>query len=162
MVSLPVYFFKGSGVTSALRYHCPPPTWDLTDTILNVNPLRKEGNGRHHSAFPSLFLSPESREKSPFMYIYILCTCTLLFIYWGIFSVHSCTVIFCRDLVYRAYRQVGETLGKEKKYSGWRNEERGNASGKNHDHTSLSFLQMKSKCLVLLTIFFAFVPNLPP
>ncbi len=34
------------------------------------------------------------------------------------------------------------------------NEERGNASGTNHDHTSLlSFLQMKSKCLVLLTIF---------
>lgn len=32
--------------------------------------------------------------------------------------------------------------------------ERGNASGTNHDHTSLlSFLQMKSKCLVLLTIF---------
>lgn len=51
----------------------------------------------------------------------------------------------------------------EKKYSGWWNEERGNASGKNHDHTSLlSFLQMKSKCLVLLTIFSAFVPNLPP
>lgn len=48
------------------------------------------------------------------MYIYIPCTCTLLFIYWVIFSVYSCTVIFCRDLVYRSYRGAGEMLEKEK------------------------------------------------
>lgn len=48
------------------------------------------------------------------MYIYIPCTCTLLFIYWVIFSVYSCTVIFCRDLVYRSYRGAGEILEKEK------------------------------------------------
>ena len=49
---------------------------------------------------------------------------------------------------------VGGMLGKVKtKFSGWWHEERGNASGTNHDHTSLlSFLQMNSKCLVLLTI----------
>lgn len=34
---------------------------------------------------------------------------------------------------------------------------------KNHDPTSLlSFLHSKSKCLVMLTIFFAFVLNVPP
>lgn len=63
------------------------------------------------------FKSPESREKEPIMYIYIPCTCTLLFIYWGIFSVYSCTVIFCRDLVYRAYRGTGGNVGKKRKIS---------------------------------------------
>lgn len=126
-LSLPVFFFfffKGSGVKVNLV--TTAPWWDLTDTILNVNPLRKGGNGRHHSAFLSLFLSPESREKSPFMYIYMPCTCTLLFIYWRIFSVYSCTVIFCRDLVYRAYRRMGVMEKKKRVFrlTKWRKRRR--------------------------------------
>lgn len=47
-----------------------------------------------------------------------LCTSTYLvlvhlFIYWSIFSVYSCTVIFCRDLVYRAYSGLGEMLERD-------------------------------------------------
>lgn len=88
------------------------------------------------------------------MYIYIPCTCTLLFIYWGIFSVYSCTVIFCRDLVYIEHI---EGWGDGKRIQVDEMKKRGNASGKNHDHTSLlSFIQMKSKCLFSLIIFFFF------
>lgn len=82
------------------------------------------------------------KEKSPVMYIYIPCTCTLLFIYWGIFSVYICTVIFCRDLVYRAFRGDVNIQVDEMK------------DPKIMIISLCFFFHIRSKCLVLLTICF--------
>lgn len=114
---LPVYIFKGSGVKVNLV--TTAPWWDLTDTILNVNPLRKGGKGRHQSAFLSLFFYHQKVERRAH-----LCTSTyrvLVHFYLfteGYFQYTVVQLYFVEIWYIEHIEEWGKCGGKRKKYSG--------------------------------------------